>query len=86
MEPVSGANRAPPSPRRRYQPRMASPETADATASVSAFLLRPVRPLPEFVAELRHRLDRLPVRAGRADLAAMVAAAEREIGYRQRRR
>jgi len=65
---------------------MPSPETADVTASISAFLQRPVRPLPEFVAELRCRLDRVLTGAERAGLAAMIAVAEREIDDRQRRR
>jgi hypothetical protein len=65
---------------------MPSPEPTDAAASVSAFLLRPLRPLPEFPAELRRRLDRGPAGAERADLAAILAVAEREIGHRQRRR
>jgi hypothetical protein len=48
-------------------------EPADATASISAFLLLPMRSLPEFAAELRRRLDRVPADAERASLAAMLA-------------
>jgi hypothetical protein len=58
-------------------------ESVDTTASISAFLLLPVRSLPEFAAELRRRLDRIPAGTERASLAAMLAAAEREIGHRQ---
>jgi hypothetical protein len=61
---------------------MPAAESADANASVSAFLLLPVRSLPEFAAELRGRLDRVPAGGERASLAAMLAAAEREIGRR----
>jgi len=64
---------------------MPAPEPADATASISAFLLLPVRSLREFAAELRRRLDRIPVGAERASLAAMIAAAEREMRRRQQR-
>jgi len=42
---------------------MPADEPADATASISAFLLLPVRSLPEFAAELRGRLDRIPAGA-----------------------
>jgi hypothetical protein len=55
---------------------------ADATASISAFLLLPMRSLPEFAAELRRRLDRVPAGAKRASLAAMLAAAECEMRRR----
>jgi hypothetical protein len=62
---------------------MPAAEPADAIASISAFLLLPVRSLPEFAAELRRRLDRVPAGAERASLAAMLAAAECEMGRRQ---
>jgi hypothetical protein len=52
---------------------MPAAEPADAIASISAFLLLPVRSLPEFAAELRRRLDRVPADAERASLAAMLA-------------
>jgi hypothetical protein len=64
---------------------MPADEPADATASISAFLLLPVRSLPKFAAELRRRLDRIPAGTERASVAAMLAAAEREMGRRQRR-
>jgi hypothetical protein len=64
---------------------MPADEPADATASISAFLLLPVRSLPKFAAELRRRLDRVPAGAERASLAAMLAAAECEISRRQQR-
>ena len=62
---------------------MPATEPVDATASISAFLLLPVRSLPEFAAELRRRLDRVPAGAERASLAAMLAAAECEMRRRQ---
>jgi hypothetical protein len=62
---------------------MPAAEPADAIASISAFLLLPVRSLPEFAAELRRRLDRVPAGAERASLAAMLAAAECEMRRRQ---
>jgi hypothetical protein len=62
---------------------MPEPTIVDPTASVSPFLLLPVRSLPEFAVELRHRLDRLPAGAERASLAAMLATAEHEVGLRQ---
>ena len=62
---------------------MPAAEPADATASISAFLLLPVRSLPEFAAELRRCLDRVPAGAERASLAAMLAAAECEMRRRQ---
>jgi len=58
---------------------MPSAEPTEATASISPFLLLPARPLPVFAAELRRRLDRVPAGIERASLAAMLAAAEREI-------
>jgi hypothetical protein len=61
---------------------MPATEPADATASISAFLLLPVRSLPEFAAALRGRFDRTPAGAKRASLAAMIATAEREIDLR----
>jgi hypothetical protein len=62
---------------------MPSPEPLDTSLSVSAFLLRPLRSLPEFAAELRCRLDRVPVSTERASLARMLTVAECEIGQRQ---
>ena len=62
---------------------MPAAEPADANASVSAFLLLPVRSLPEFAAELRRRLGRIPTGTERASLAAMLATAEHEVGLRQ---
>ena len=67
-------------------PRPVPEPAAAATAALSAYLLRPARTLPEFAAELRGRLGRVPAGAERADLAAMLAAAEAEIGLRQHRR
>ena len=64
---------------------MPAAEPADATASISAFLLLPVRSLPEFAAELCGRLDRIPAGAERTSLAAMIAAVEREMRRRQQR-
>jgi hypothetical protein len=64
---------------------MPAAEPADATASISAFLLLPVRSLLEFAAELRGRLDRIPAGAERTSLAAMLAAAEHEMRRRQQR-
>jgi hypothetical protein len=60
-------------------------ESVDTTASISAFLLLPVRSLSEFAAELRGRLDRIPAGAERASLAAMLAAAECEMRRGQQR-
>jgi hypothetical protein len=66
--------------------RMPAPEaTDDAVASISPSLLQPVRPLPEFAAELRRRYDRVRDGAERARLAGMILAVEGEIGLRQRR-
>src|SRR5260221_14677053 len=62
-------------------PRMPSPETADVTASISAFLQRPVRPLPEFVAELRCRLDPVLTRAQPAGPAPMIPRPQRAVEH-----
>jgi hypothetical protein len=64
---------------------MPAAEPADATASISAFLLLPMRSLPAFAAELRRRHDRVPAGAECASLAAMLAAAECEMRRRQQR-
>lgn len=66
---------------------MAASEPGNADAvTVSAFRLRPASALAEFAAELRQRLDRAPAGAECAPLATMLAAAETEIGLRQRQR
>jgi len=59
------------------------PEPTDPVASVSPFLLLPMRPLPVFAAELRRRLDRVPAGIERTSLAAMIATAECEIALRR---
>jgi len=64
---------------------MPADEPADAAASISAFLLLTVRSLSEFAAELRRRLVRIPAGTERESVAAMLAAAEREMRRRQQR-
>ena len=59
-------------------------EPANDIASISPYLLLPLRPLPVFAAELRQRLAHTRADGERRNLAARIMAAECEIVRRRR--